>query len=429
MHEHLKGKRPMANGNVFNGQCKIDRQGDILHATMTLPTPTGPITWEDAVRGDVDDPLAETRLLRKAAFVAGFFPTAEMVGQEVIGQAESVYRSYLDPSTRAQAWEQIQGVDHDTRYALDRIVGAQVELVGWSLKKFGKKLGKGIKKVARVAPMAVFPPLAAVALVKAARRKNPAAIKKIRAVRTVALSPINRVADVIRPIGPNTPPVTLPQAVQVQEQAQEALQNLENANAIVQYQEQPQYQPQYERAAQYDSPEETWQDPDSSFEETVDSYDPRLEADEEDVGTDWYEDGALAGEGGMSEDEIAGLFDLAKKIGKGAKGLGRMIDPTKPGSMTGGALSAIPGIGPAVKASLDLTAKAKAGMKGAKDKIKTIQQLAKAGVPKAKDAMANLSIADKLQKDIEKGGRPWYDQVRIPFSFAAYDRGAAVVRS
>jgi len=59
-------------------------------------------------------------------------------------------------------------------------------------------------------------------------------------------------------------------------------------------------------------------------------------------------------------------------------------------------------------------------MQDAKDKIKTIKDLAKAGVPKAKQALTNLEIAENL----EKGARPWWDRFRIPLSFDTYDKGA-----
>lgn len=386
---------------MFQGKCKIWREGDVLKATMELPTPSGPIVWEEKVPAPVEDPTVKKNLEKQAAFVAGFFPTETMVGSEAMEEADALYGAYLNPSTRYQVTDRVNGLlcagefeddyDHDVAYALRRIVSTNAESVGWSLKKTAKKLGRAAKKVGKVAVVAAVPPVAAIALVKAAKGGNRKAAKKIAAIKKVAETPPAMTAAIVKSEGA---PVSITEANAVKEQAEVALSNLQNAAVL----------------------ESTYSPPVS--EESFDSYDdsagPQIEegpweatyvtddsSEDEVAGMSpfsLYRDGIMAGdEPDMTEDELAGLFDLTKKIG-------RKIDITKKGSPFRAAVAMTPGLGPAVLNAADLAAAAKKGVKSAQTKVKTIKDLANAGVPKAKEAETNLKKGlDLVNKTEQKG--------------------------
>ncbi len=395
---------------MLNGKCKVWREGDVLRFEMCLNTPKGPLTISDEVEAEVDDPTALQRVHKKVKGIAGFFPTEEVVGAEALQAAEALYGQYIDRNTRDEADARIDllnahiaaGNDRafDVGYALDRIVSARTEVLGASwfkkARKAVKKVGKATKKAGRfvarspvkyaVAPWAAVP-LAARALVRRART-NPAAAKKVEAVMTAAVVPALPVRD---ESGALAPPAVV-QAVQAQAQA--AAQNLRAAYQAEQRypdapltdepyaEDQAAEQPYDDQAAEQPYDEPAYADPES--EDEVSGSDVLMEV---------YEAGVLAGD--MDEEEVSGLLSFAKKVG-------RVIDPTKKGTPFSGMLSSIPGIGPAVQAGANLLAAAKAGSKDALDKVKAIKDLASSGVPKAKEALDNLAVAQGLTKKLEK---------------------------
>lgn len=365
---------------MFNGKGKVWREGDKLHAVINLNTPSGPIEWKDEVTADLDDPTAHDRLMAKARYVAGFFPTKEMVGSDAYSTAERLYDGATKPETREEALIEIRSLKSaamagdddacDVGYALDRIVASRAEVVG---ARVLKKLGKRLKKVGKVAAGVAFPPYGAYQLAKAAK-KNIAARKKVVAIARMARTPPKQLAAAM-----NAP---LAAAEEMQAKAAEAAQYIDQADEI--------QEAAYEETGDYDAFAP------ASYDEgysggSGQAYDSE---EEEFIGLALYRDGADYGEE-VSGEEIAGLWDVAKAIGK-------KIDPTRPNSPYRAGLAAIPGIGPAIKASLDVIDAAKKGQKEAAAKIKAIRELASAGVPKAKEAEANLKTAQELAKKMER---------------------------
>ncbi len=402
---------------MFNGKCKVWREGDTVHATMTLPTPTGPIEWHDSVKGDIDDAERADRQIRaKARFVAGFFPTREMVGAEHYEEAEELYRGYLDPATRPQAEQALeilvermaQGDDNseDVGYAARRMAMADAEKIGWG---WGKKFFRRVTSIAKK-PIAsvVFPPLAAYHLVNAAR-KSPLARKSVTGLAKIALAPVTMLPQVVASVMPKPPPPE--QLPQVQEQAREALANV-NAAAEVQ-----------ERAEEQTG-DPTAFDPPMDYSPPADL--PYPEDDEDDVvagALDLYYEGAMQAD--LEDEVIAGLFSFVRKIG-------RTIDPTGSGAIGTGirsAISHVPGVGPELAAGLDLLGKANAGSPEAVDKIQTIKDLAGSGVPKAQEALKNLKKAQGLQKGMQSEIAEITNPTRAPWKWPGFRTYYAGARS
>lgn len=384
---------------MFNGKCKIWREGDKLHAIMNLQTPTGPLEWKDQIPADLDDASAHPRIVSKAKYVAGFFPTKDMVGSDAYSAAERLYDDASKPETRDAALAAIHeihssaqsGDDNacDVGYALDRIVASRAEIVG---ARILKKLGKRLKGAGKIAAGVAFPPYGAYQLAKAAK-KNPKIAKKVASIAAIAAFPPAALALKMRSKGGKSASIVEAEAMRAK--AEEAIQNIEQAEEIQQAAYEETGDPDAFAPASYDE---------GYTGDTDQAYDSE---EEEFVGLALYRDGATYED--TTEEEVAGLFDVAKAIG-------RKIDPSRPGSPYRSGLAAIPGIGPAIKSSLDLLDAAKKGQKEAADKIKTIKDLASAGVPKAKEAEANLKTAQELSKkmerevvkDVNPGKKAWF---------------------
>lgn len=384
---------------MFQGKCKIWREGDTLHASMLLPTPKGPVEWHKEVKAEPDDEGKGLREIRnEARFVAGFFPTAEMVGQETMDAAEELYRSYLDPQTRPEAEKAIdllvesaddesaEGTEDnsaDLMYAARRLAASDIEKVGWG---WGKKFLR--KVVKNPVANAVFPPLAAYNVINAAR-KLPIMRTKLARIATFALAPNMATALIASKAVFDKPPKEN-RVPELQQQAREALANVEAAAKV---QEQAE-----EATGDYQA-----YDPDPSqyapSDPVVPDYPPDEDYDEDMIGFDLTPDLYRQGACDLPYDreEIAGLFSFAKKIG-------RTIDPTGKGMIGTGirsAISHIPGVGPEISAGLQLLGEANAGNPKAVDKLETIKDLANSGVPKAGEALQNLKKAQDLQKRMQ----------------------------
>lgn len=380
---------------MLNGRCKVwkDENGN-FHAEINLDTPKGVVkmkrtaTVTDSV-GSWDPTAPETGpgtlIKKKVEYIAGFFPTEEVVGQHSYRIAATLIKNRSNPETAALAQRQIDAVKSaaiagdgeafDIDYALRKMAkGARREQMGSmysrgvlagddfeTLDSFDaslvgprteigrlnfRKLGRWVKKnpVKAIASTA-FPPFAAYNLIRAGKKRQPAAVQTIAEVR--------RVAEGLPPTP--TAPVPPPAVV---EQAQDAVENLRKADAYEQQGVTPEAYPE-EYAEQY--PEE-------------------------------YEDTA--------EGDAIGSFlgDLKKKV----RGALSSIDPTKKGSFTAPLVSSIPLVGPGIKAGIDLLNQAKGLNPSAIEKVKTVKTLAAAGVPKALAAEANLKAAQELSKEAEK---------------------------
>lgn len=370
---------------MFNGKCKIWREGDKLHAVMNLQTPTGPLEWKDEVSADLDDASAHPRIVSKAKYVAGFFPTEEMVGSNAYSAAERLYDDAAKPETRDAALASIREIQNaaasgdeeacDVGYALDRIVASRAEVIG---ARILKKIGKKFKKAGKVAAGVAFPPYGAYQLAKAAKR-NPAMVRKIKTIATIAAFPPAALA--LKMKSRTGKPASLAAAQEMQAKAQEALENIEQAEEI--------QEAAYEETGDYDA----FAPASYSDDYSGDPGEPQDSEESEFIGLALYRDGATYED--TTEEEVSGLLSIAKAVG-------RKIDPSRPNSPYRSGLAAIPGIGPAIKSSLDLLDAAKKGQKEAMDKVKAIKDLSAAGVDKAKAAEKNLRTAQELSKKMER---------------------------
>ncbi len=384
---------------MFNGKCKIWREGDNLHAMMILPTPSGPVEWKETVKGDLDDGAALERLKRKAKWVAGFFPTQEIVGAEIMSEAEEIRRSFLDPETREQARAQVFEILHsqvdqdendegaeDLGYVLERMARSDREKLGSWFSRAFKTVSSPVKWGAKLAVMPISfvartslavakgaggafyaalpwrPPNPFVnRLAQAAKDQVPAAMEKIQNLSDLATIPPEAIKDESgRPLPPG-------EAARVQSRAAEALDNIEEASYYG---------------------EDDWQ------------YD---EQEDDSIGIDLYRRGAdlsledIDNLPEETQEELAGLFDFVKSLGDK---IGPMVDPTRPGFVRN-TLESLPGVGEKLKSANALLDAAKKGHPEAVDRVKTIKDLADAGVPKAKEALENLKIAQNLQNRMQ----------------------------
>ncbi len=258
----------------------------------------------------------------------------------------------------------------------DEIAGEESEVIGFSWKKFRKAFKK-------IAPVAIFPPLA-LARVKKLRqaakyispyaafetirlaRKKPAYRAKVEAIKNAAEASPEELQTRMKDEGGQ--PSSFEDAMGAKQKAREAYENLQKASAIQQ----------------------------QAFEETgdYDRYDPPQEGEPDDERIEGepslYEWGAMAGMHDLAEDVVGFSFKSALRK------LGRTIDPSRTGSPFRAALTAIPGIGPQLTAAADMVAKAKGGSTSAQQKIEDLKKLAAAGDPRAKEALANLLAANSL---------------------------------
>lgn len=390
---------------MLNGRCKVWKDDDgNFHMEANFDAPNGRVKMRrsasvtDSVAGW--DPRAPetgpgTLIKKKVEFIAGFFPTKEMVGEHAFTIAATLMKRRSNPETSALAQKQIDAVKaaaiagddeaFDIDYALRQmakgarreqmgsmysrgvlagdddfedlntfdasLVSPQTE-IGFRLRKPKlKKLASWVKKnPVKAIASAALPPVAAYNLLRAGKRRNPAAIQTIAEVR--------RVAEGLPP----TPEAPVP-APAIVEQAQMAVENLRTADALDAEGVGPEFQAKYVDAA-----------------EEYGDYDP-------------YSDTTVEG------DEIGSFLGSLKKKLRGAVAT---IDPTKKGSFMAPLLSNLPVVGPGVKASLDLLDQAKKLNPSAIEKVKTVKTLAAAGVPKALAAEANLKAAQELSKEAEK---------------------------
>lgn len=403
---------------MLNGRCKVwkDENGN-FHAELLLDTPKGVIKMQRSA-GLADsvgawDPTSPetgpgTLIKKKVEYIAGFFPVENAVGQKAVVIASELLRRRTSPETAELATRQINAVKaaaiagddeaFDIDYALRRmvkgakrtqlgsaysrgvlagddaetsdtfdasLVGPQTE-IGWKIKigkpKFAKLAKWAKKNPIKAVASAVLPPVAAYNLIRSAKKRSPAAVKKVAEIRNLALG---------RPVALSAPVPTAP----VVSAAQMALENLRKADAFEEEGIYPQPQPTYEQPA-YEQSESSY-----SQEEYPSEY-----------SEEYYED--------STEGDAIGSFlgNLKKKLGGALKA----IDPTRPGSFTAPLLSNLPFVGPGVKASLDLLNQAKKLNPSAIEKIKTVKSLADAGVPKAMTAKANLTAAQELSKEAER---------------------------
>lgn len=386
---------------MLNGRCKVwkDESGN-YHAELTLDTPKGVIKMRrsasivDSVQGW--DPKAPetgpgTLIKKKVDYIANFFPLEQVVGQKAYETAQKLLALRADDATAMKAMRHInviksaaaRGDDEafDIDYALRRLVrqakntqvgnayyrgvlagepetldtfsaGPSAIRTEIGFKAF-KKLAKWAKKnPIKAAASAVLPPVAAYNLVRAAKRRKAPAVARVVQIRRLAVG--------LPPTANDPPPNPM-----VVEQAQGALDNLRKADAF----------------------EQEGLIPQPPAPDYADAYAPSE--------ADYYEGEYDTTEG----DAIGSIFSkLKKKLGSALSS----IDPTRPGSFTKPLLSNIPGIGPGIKASLDLLDQAKKLNPSAVEKIKTVKSLAEAGVPKANAALANLKTAQELSKEAEK---------------------------
>ncbi len=394
---------------MFSGKCKVWREGDTVHATMILPTPTGPIEWHDSVKGDIENAgAAERKIKAKARFVAGFFPTREMVGAESYDEAQEIYRGYLDPSTRPQAEHALEilaeriseGDDNseDVGYAARRMAMSDAEKIGWGWgKKFFRKVSSAVKSpVASV----IFPPLGAYRLAHAAVT-NRVVRGKLVGLAKIAAAPTFMAHKAVFDVMKET--VSPSRGQQIQEQAKEAIANVEAAAQVQERAEEQTGDP-----TAYDPPADNLPPIDIPYPDDEDS-------DEMVSGPlDLYYEGVMDGD--MSDEQIAGLFSFVKKIG-------RTIDPTGSGAIGTGirsAISHVPGVGPEIAAGLDLLGKANAGSPDAVEKIQTIKDLAGSGVPKAQDALQNLKKAQALSKNMQGEIAEITNPTRAPWKWPGF---------
>lgn len=388
---------------MLNGRCKVWKDADgNFHAEMALDTPKGVVKMvrSAALTDSVGawDPYAPetgpgTLIKKKVEYVAGFFPTRTVVGEKAYSIASELVRRRTNPETALKAQRHIDTIKQaaiagddeafDIDYAIRKIaktalreqnqsayvrgvlnddvepetldtfdaslVSPRTE-IGFRIRKPKiKKLAKWVKKnPVKAVASAVLPPVAAYNLIRAAKKKKPSAVQRIAEVR--------RVAEGLPPVA--DAPAPAPETVQ---QAQEALENLREADAYEQEGVTPEY---------------------------IEEYVPEYAEDAPD-----YADDSVSG------DEIGSfLGKLKKSVGAALS----KVDPTKPGSFTKPLLSNLPMVGPGIKASLDLLDQAKKLDPSAVEKIKTVKTLAEAGVPKALAAKANLQAAQELSKEAEK---------------------------
>lgn len=279
------------------------------------------------------------------------------------------------------------------------------EIAGYAIGFSWKKIRKAFKKVAPVAvfpplalarskvvrnfakkvlPVAAFPPLALARLKivrKAAARvspfaafkllstarDDPGARKKIEAIKTAADISPEELA--MRMKDEEGKPAPAAKVMEAKEMAQDAYANLEKA-AEVQNQA-------YEDTGDFDAYDPPYYPPEGEYE--------NVEGDDGE-GLSLYEWGALAG-----MKDVLG-FSFKKLI----KSFGRTIDPTRAGSPFRAALQSVPGIGPQLTAAADMVAKARAGVQSAANKIQDVKDLANAGDPDGQKALANLKAANAL---------------------------------
>jgi len=405
---------------MLNGRCKVwkDENGN-FHATLALDTPKGVIKMQrsaaltDAV-GSWDPTAPETGpgtlIKKKVEYIAGFFPTEEVVGEKAYRIASELVKRRTNPETAALAHKQINTIKNaalagddeafDIDYAIRKIAkGAKREQIGSmyargvmdivgdeaetsdtfdaSLVGPQTEIGLSFRKLKRfvkkAAPLALMPLPMKVANVKKLAtwvKRNPvkaivssalppvAAYNLIRAGKKRNPTAIQKIAEVRRLADglPPTQEAPLPEQPVIEE-AQKALENMRMADAFEAEGVTPEFQEQYaEEAAQY----------------------------EEDT----------------AEGDAVGSFlgDLKKKLRTAVSS----IDPSRPGSFMRPLLSNIPIVGSGVKAGLDLLDQAKKLNPSAIEKIKTVKSLAQAGVPKALAAEANLKAAQELSKEAEK---------------------------
>lgn len=372
---------------MFNNKCKIWREGDEIHAQMTLPTPTGPVEWQDSVKADVDDKTALRRMQDKVRFVAGFIPTEELVGADVIEIAEDLFRQHLDPSTvngaSAQVAEIVRRADegddddaYDLGYVLGRMARTHAEKLGF-LGSRGLFRGAGIRNV-------FLPPPDVFKTVYDAKRGDPAAQATLTDLAKLAAG---------HPVGPGSGRYTIdmpqiepatPPTPEIQTQAISLLTDLDQAAAI-------------QDQAQADTGDPT-------------AYDPE-------VYEDWSEE----------TEDVAGLLDAYKRgttdglvSSPAASGLVRFIMKVLGRFPTMRSKPVVAGMDlsdPALDGSLKLLQAAEAGHPDAVDKVNTIEALSEAGVPKAQEASEALHVAAEVNKLV--GKKPSW----MP-SFSSWFRGA-----
>jgi hypothetical protein len=390
---------------MLNGRCKVWKdEGGNYHAELALDAPKGVIKMKrtaaltDSVSGW--DPRAPetgpgTLIKKKVEYIAGFFPVEEVVGKKAHDIAQKLIAMRADDATAMKAMKHIntikaaaaRGDDEafDIDYALRRIAkGAKRTQVGSAYyrgvlagepetldtfdagpsairteigwKPF-KKLAKWAKKnPIKAVASAVLPPVAAYNLIRAAKKKKPAAVQQVATIRRWSQGlPATRTAP--------------PPSEYESQKAQAALENLRAADA---FEAEGVVPPQtYSRETPYEAPQ----------------YDDAYVPSEE----EYYDS--------TEGDAVGSIFSKLKKAASSALS---KIDPTRPGSFTAPLLANLPMVGPGIKAGLDLLDQAKKLNPSAIEKIKTVKSLAEAGVPKAIAAKDNLLTAQELSRAAEK---------------------------
>jgi hypothetical protein len=358
---------------MFNGKCKIWKVTDgTFVGEFTVEGSNGVAKLRrgvrdgDSVRGWADDGADALEALKsKMEYIAGFLPLSESIGNEAYGKSKSLFEAMQGEDTRADAIDEIGGVKsaadagddaaYDIDYGLRRIskmaraaqkqdtyvrgvmddsyddLNVGVDEIGF---KAFKKLGKFIKKnPVTAAAMVLAPPVAAVKLIRDAKKRQGASRVKVQAIRRLAMGV---------PVAPGAPVPT----PDIQATAEKALFNLRAADAT---------------ESAYTPPDE------GSYDEPQEYYE--------------YE--------GENEDNVGALFSFGKKaqarLGKAAA----FVNKQK-------WVASLPMVGPGIASAASLVSAAKIGDKSAEEKIKTIASLAKAGVPKAEAAAKNIKTANEL---------------------------------
>jgi len=409
---------------MFNGKCRVWKAADgtacgdfKVKGGKGIATLRRTVSPTDSVNGWADEGASTEAALRsKMEYIAGFLPLREAIGDEAYDKARSLFEAANEEDTRAEAFEELELYRQDSEtneLAGDVLYGVQRfarmaraaqkddpyvrgvmeadEVGAFNLKKSLKKVAKKAKKSAFINPvqtlkfakrnplinpiatarfikknpslsaaMALAPPLAAVKLLQTAKKGDKNSVRKIAEIRRLSMG------LPARP-GADTPPE------EYVEQANQALFNMRTAEAMQSEAydnssyEEPQYEEQYDEAPS-----------DEYYEEDGESVEG--EPDELDEGD--FDEIGMFGAKGM------------KRIGK----LAKFVNKQK-------WVSSIPYVGPGVAAAAKVVADAKLGDAAAKEKVKTIETMAKAGVPKAEAALANINTANALlNQSAAKGG-------------------------